>query len=234
MRKQLIEELVHEKDRLLGHVWAHAQLGMRKEAIIDCQKLIMLDGNDPQSYIEAGLAYEENGEIEKAVKYYKRAIKRFPGYSRAYVNLGHIFEKHKKRDDMAIVCYEKALELEPDNEWALNNIGAVLTKEGKRKEGLFYYEKAYEACRHKYGFVCGHIVHNLAWAFYRCKRYIKAWLIYSYLADEYPHNSDIFSDFGLVNYKIGKHDKAMDFFAKALSIEPDSRHYQRLYRVVKK
>jgi tetratricopeptide (TPR) repeat protein len=137
MRKRLNkEELICEKYRLLDYAWAHSQLGMYKEAIRDCQKLIMLDENDPQSYLELGIAYEKDGEVDKAVKYYRRGIKKFPGYSRCYVNLGFIFEKHKKRNNMAIVCYEKAAELDIGDEWALNNIGAILTKEGKWAEGL--------------------------------------------------------------------------------------------------
>jgi tetratricopeptide (TPR) repeat protein len=82
--------------------------------------------------------------------------------------------------------------------------------------------------------VRGHIVHNLAWALYRCKKYIRSWLIYSYLADKYPDNPNILSDFGLVNYRISRYHKAIDLFAKALLIEPDNRHYQKLLRLTTK
>lgn len=224
----------YERDKILGTIWGYSELGMHKDAIGKCKELIRTYPNDPSSAMELGLCYEDIGNVEKAIKCYKYTIKRFPGCSNAYVNLGYIFEKHKKHNDMAIVCYEKALEVDPDDEWALNNIGAILTKDGRWKEGLSYYEKAYEACRQKYGSACNHIIHNLAWALYRCKRYVRSWLIYSYLAYECPSNADVLSDFGLVNYKMGRHGKALNFFAKAMSIDPDNRHYQRLYKVARK
>lgn len=137
MRKRLNKEkLRHEKEKLQGRIWAYAELGMKKEAIKGCRELIMLDKDDPQAYMELGVTHADGGDIEKAIRCYKFAIELFPGYSRYYVNLGHIFERHKKRDDIAMICYEKALELDSDDEWALNNVGAVLTKEGRWEEGL--------------------------------------------------------------------------------------------------
>lgn len=225
---------LYKRDKLLGKIWAYSELGMHKDAVSECKGLIKAYPDDPVLAMELGICYQRVGKIEKAIGCYKRAIKIFPWYSAAYVNLGYIFEKHKKRNDMAIVCYEKALELDPCDEWAINNIGAILTKKGRWKEGLFYYEKAYKVCRQKYGFACSHIVHNLAWALYRCKRYARSWLIYSYLAYECLGNADILSDFGCVNYKMGKHGEALDFFERALSVDPNNKQYQRLYRVVKK
>jgi tetratricopeptide (TPR) repeat protein len=43
-----------------------------------------------------------------------------------------------------MLCYEKALELDSSNEWALNNIASLLKDEGKRKESLKYYKLAYK------------------------------------------------------------------------------------------
>lgn len=224
-------QLCDEKNGLSGRIWAYAQLGMHKEAVDECKKLVRIDPNDPSSFIELGFNYEENGEIKKAIKYYKYAIKRFPKYSCTYINLGYCFEKYKKRNDMAITCYEKALELNPNDEWALNNIGAILQKEGRWKEALSYYEKAYEVSKKNDGTTNYQIAHNLAWAYYRCKNYKKAWLIYDYLANKGFDNAAVYGDFGCVNYKMKRFNDALVSFEKALVLCSESRHYRRLWKV---
>lgn len=224
------DDLHDEKDRLLGRIWGYSHLGMYKEAVDECKKLIKIDPHDPSSFIELGLTYRESGEIEKAIKWYKYTIRRFPKHSHAYINLGYVFEKHKKCDNRAVVCYEKALELDPSDEWALNNIGAILQKEGKWKDALIYYEKAYEASELN-GEPNNLILHNLAWAHYHCKNYDKAMALYQQLAHDESDNASIYGDLGCVNYKIGAYVRAWELFDKALSLCPGSRYYKRLYRV---
>lgn len=224
-------DLSDEKNRIRDRILAYTELGMHREAIRESKELVRLDPNDPSSFIDLGCSCEEGGQVDRAIRYYRYAIKRFPSDSRLYVNLGYCFEKYKKRDDMEIVLCEKALEIDPYNEWALNNIGATLDRKRKLKESLSYHERAYEACKRKYGSVCDQIVHNFAWALYRCKRYARAWLIYSYLIEKCPDKPHVVCDFGRVNYKMGMYHKAWDYFAKALVISPDSRHYKRLYKV---
>lgn len=223
------DQLSKEKCRLLERICGHSDLGMYKEAIEECKKLIKIDPDDPSAFRELGLCYEESGKIEKAIKCYRCAIKRFPKCSLFYVDLGYIFEKHKKLNKMAIVCYEKASELDSSDEWALNNIGAILQKEGKWKEALSHYQKAYKVSKQN-----DYILHNLAWAYYHCKDYKKAWIIYNDLVKKNPDNAAMHSDFGCVNYKIGNYDKALNLFDKALMIHSNSRHYRRLYQVTSK
>jgi len=220
-----------EKSRIRGRIQAYSELGMYKEAIRESKELIRLDPGDSSSFIELGVSCEENSETNKAIRYYKHAIKRFPEDSHLYANLGYCYGKYKKRDDMEMVLCEKALEIDPYNEWALNNIGAILARKSKFKESLSYYEKAYEACKYKYSSVCEHIMHNFAWALYRYGKYARAWLIYSYLVEEYPDKPHVVCDFGRVSYKMGMYRKAVDYFGKALAISPDGRHYKRLVRV---
>ena len=228
-------QLSEEKEKLISRAWGYSQLNMHKEAVDECKKLVSLYPDDPASFIELGLYCEESGETEKAIKYYKYAIKKFPQYSRLYINLGYCFEKYKKRNDMAMVCYEKALQLDPYDEWALNNTAVMLQAEGKWKEAISYYEKSYEACKRS-GIAAGQIMHNLAWAYYRVKNYRKAWHMFNSFAAECPDydNGSVHSDFGCVNYKMGHYREALELVEKGLSLYPDSRRYQRLYRVVSK
>jgi tetratricopeptide (TPR) repeat protein len=228
------DELAYEKNRLLKHIWGYCALDMYKDAVDECKKLIDIDPNDPESFIQLGFHYEENKETDKAIECYSLVMRRFPQYSYSYVNLGYIFETYKKRNDIAVVCYEKAAELNPNDEWALNNIGAILQKEGKWKDALSYYERACEVSKKNDGVECYQILHNLAWAYYHCKNYGEASLIYRDLTNEYPDNASMYGDFGCVYYKIHRYSNALNLFKKALSIQPNNKHYQRLYQLADK
>ena len=226
-RKSNEDNLEDEKIKLFDHVWAYSQLEMHKEMLAECEKLIKFDPDDASSFIELGLCYEENDEIEKAIECYKYIIKKFPMDSKAYINLGHIYEKRKKRNDMAMVCYEKAAALNPSDEWAINNIGAILQKESRWKDALIHYEKAYEASKLN-GEPNNLILHNLAWAHYHCKNYRKSMDLYQQLARDDSDNAAVYSDFGCVNYRMGLYGNALSLFEKASKMCPNNRHYNRL------
>ena len=226
MINRIIEEnLRSDKDRLLDYAWAHSQLGMYEEAVIDCENLIALDEGDPISHRELGIAYQEHNQIDEAIKCYQFAINRFPDYHALYTNLGHLFQEHKKRFDIAIVCYEKALELNPEDYWALHNIGVVLKKEYKIKEAFYYFQKSHIIAESK-GTIERKIIHNLAWASYRCKKFKKALYLYAWLAEQYGDDSSIHFEFGCVNYRVGRYNEAMPQFDKALSIQQGNRFYR--------
>ena len=226
------KELHRMKDRLLNRAWGYSELEMYKDALDECKKLVELDPDDASSFIELGYYYEKSGEVEKAIKCYKDMMERFPKDSYPYVSLGYIYEKYKKSNAMATVCYEKALELDPSDEWALNNVGVMLQKEGKWKEALSYYEKAYEASKAS-GEANSWILHNLAWAYCLCKNYNKAKVLYQQLVndEEYVRDS-VYYDFGCVSYKMGDYNRAMELFEKALSLCPDNRKFKRGWKEI--
>jgi tetratricopeptide (TPR) repeat protein len=224
-----------KKNKLLSRAWGYSELAMHKEAIAECEELVRQYPDDPSSFIELGLYYEESSEPEKAIECYKYAIKKFPEYSYLYLSLGYCFEKYKKCNDMAMLCYEKALQLNPDDEWALNNAAAMLQAEGKWKEAVVYYEKSYEAFK-RMGMTAGQVMHNLAWAYYRLKEYKKAWFMFDRIAiedsDYAQGKNDMYVDFGCVNYKMSHYKKALELIEKAISLQPDRKRYRRLWKVV--
>lgn len=212
---------------------AYHVLSMHKEAIYECRKLVRLAPNDADSFVRLGYQCDEGGQTSKAIRYYRFALKKFPDDAYIYTNLGFCYERYKKRPDLALVCYEKAIELEPSHVWALNNIGTIFQRENNRFAALRYYKKAWYAAKRE-GEVDYAIWHNLGSAYYRCKFYHRAWVILRHLLKEYPDNESVYCDFGMVNYRIGAYSRAWDLFSRALSIKPDSKYYRRLYSVARK
>jgi tetratricopeptide (TPR) repeat protein len=230
-RFQMNDDTPDEKAQLAEKIGAYSHLGMRKEALDESKKLIGVAPDDPASFVELGLSLQENGEIEKAIKCYQSAIDKFPRYSKLYTNLGYCYEKYMKRNDLAVVCYEKAVQLNPDDEWALNNTGVMFQRLGNGKQAFCYYKKACEAAQEKYGYVELHLLHNFAWGYYLCHEYKSANFIFYQLESDKGYDPLYWADFGCVKYKMGLYNDALSFFEKAIRIQPKRRRFQGLYKL---
>jgi tetratricopeptide (TPR) repeat protein len=79
-------------------------------------KLRELEGADLAAVYNAlGYSYFAQEQYDLAVRHYKDALKNYPDYVVALNNLGHVYEK-KSLTTKAIEAYDKALELDPNNE----------------------------------------------------------------------------------------------------------------------
>lgn len=228
-----LNEMQDDNTRLKDRAWAYCQLGMFKESIYELRKHVRLYPDDADAFLKLGYICDEAGDVNRSIRYYRFALKRFPDDAYIYTNLGFCYANYKKRTDLARVCYEKALELDPMNKWALNNMGSILQKEAKRAAALSYYKKSWYSakCQKDQELI---ITHNLSWAYYRLKRYRRARALLERLQRIFPDNEAVCCDLGIVNYKIGQYGKAWDLFGKAIWLKPDSKHYRRLYRVARK
>jgi tetratricopeptide (TPR) repeat protein len=80
--------------------------------------IIIDDPLSPEEHVNLGLSYEKNGEFDLAEKEYRIASEKFPA---AYVYLGNLAFA-RERLESAESFYRKALESDPLNADALNNL----------------------------------------------------------------------------------------------------------------
>jgi tetratricopeptide (TPR) repeat protein len=82
-------------------------------------RIIVLDDTlSPEEHLNLGVTYERNGELDNALKEYKKASKRLPA---AYLYIGNIYFQKKEFDD-AESFYKKAIKKDPKNADAYNNL----------------------------------------------------------------------------------------------------------------
>lgn len=95
------------------------------------------DNPEAVKWYNKGIKESENTHFEKAIKYYKKAVKLDPNFAFAWDNMGLAYRKLKKYNK-AIIAYNKSLEIDPKGKTPLQNIAVVhvYTKE---------YDKAIEA-----------------------------------------------------------------------------------------
>jgi tetratricopeptide (TPR) repeat protein len=77
-----------------------------------------------------GRIYAVQGEAQKALEHYDRAISRYQQLAVAYANKGHLLEKLGKPQE-ALVLYRQALQLNPDD-----RLTETLLREAERREQL--------------------------------------------------------------------------------------------------
>ena len=96
-------------------------------------------GNAAVSY-NLAVSIEEN-DPAAALELYKAAVSADPLHSRAWNNLGILFEKAGRRDE-ARSCFEKACEVDNENAAAAVNLGARLLAENQAARAIVLFERA--------------------------------------------------------------------------------------------
>jgi tetratricopeptide (TPR) repeat protein len=125
------------------------------------EALKFLDGQSAVAYNNICIARMKLEEYEQAAAACNKALRLAPGYQRAWNNLGWVYEKVVERTptagaylnlsvvrywqgrlDQSVAASRQALELEPNNAIAHNNICAALAKDGKWKRAIRECETA--------------------------------------------------------------------------------------------
>ncbi|CAL8109868.1 unnamed protein product [Orchesella dallaii] len=91
------------------------------EALDQYNKAILLDGNNAVYFCNRAAAYIKLEQYDKALRDCQIAVQLQPSYARAYGRMGVTYSSQNNHVD-AILCYKKALELEPDNESYKKNL----------------------------------------------------------------------------------------------------------------
>jgi tetratricopeptide (TPR) repeat protein len=88
-----------------------------------------------------GVTLFQEGKISEAIEQYEQALRLFPNYPKARVNLGIALEQTGRAPE-AIEQYEEALRLDPDYVKARRHQGVALEQTVRVEEAIDRYEKA--------------------------------------------------------------------------------------------
>ena len=126
-------------------------------------------------YTNTGFAYEDLGNLPKAIDYYQKALRLYRkqnnlnSISVVLNNLGYVFQSQKEYEK-SIKYFEECLELQNKTEkkneqlvgFLYNNIGMSYNSLGKHKRALHYYKKAFVLFKEiKYEYGIGLLLNNI-------------------------------------------------------------------------
>lgn len=126
--------------RELGYVLSHS--GANPEAEDHLRRALELDPRDAWARIYLGTYLWMRADVEAAVAEFRAAAQLEPEWAVPLWSLGNIHENALKDFDSAQSFFERALELEPDCQEALKNLGRLFKKRGLKDLAKEYLERA--------------------------------------------------------------------------------------------
>ncbi len=114
------------------------QTGRVSEALIACQKSVLLDKNNAEAHNNLGHTLYKLDRLEEAESSYRKSIEIDPKNALAHYNLGQALGKRGNLEQSEI-SYKEAIALRPNYIEAYNNLGIVLKGQGRLEEA----EEAY-------------------------------------------------------------------------------------------
>jgi tetratricopeptide (TPR) repeat protein len=146
------------------------QEGRIEEAAKQFQAAAAINPHDPFSQLNIGVCEKQQGNIKAAIAHYESALQLSTEpmlRSTAFGNLGAIY--HAARDySRARKYYEAALNLHPDNQFALIGMGLITQSTGDVAHAIDYYSHAVEVAPSDVGYLL------LAQAFHKAGQEEKA------------------------------------------------------------
>ena len=120
---------------------ASCEAGKFETAREQLQALVAVEPNNSEYHRLLGQVCTELGEPEAAIDHLIDALRWDPKNVHALLMMGNLQAKHRKEIDTAMRYYEAALEAEPEDHLAANNIAAQFLNLGKWTEAKTWFEK---------------------------------------------------------------------------------------------
>jgi eukaryotic-like serine/threonine-protein kinase len=182
-------------------------------------------GVDPQfALAQAGLAeaartaYNANkdpSDLQAALGYAQQAIRLDPKLAEAHVVLGRIYQAMAQQRDLAVIEFQRALELEPRNADAIQGIARAYEELGRDAEAEAAFKRGVALRPWGWG---GY--NALASYYYRKKRYADAEEQYRKALDVAPDNAAVYSNLGATLKHEDKPAEAVKMYRRSIELEP--------------
>jgi tetratricopeptide (TPR) repeat protein len=124
----------------------------------------------------------------------------------------------KGQDDAAIAAWKEALEIDPGDAKANNNLGVLLLRSGRPDEGIAHFRKALEVDP-----VYGEALNNLGIALLNEGKSEEAIKHFQKALEVNPLHAQLYLSLGEAFYSLGNYRDALARWRQGLSIEPNNR-----------
>ncbi len=130
-------------------------------------------------------------------------------------NLGNEL-KEQGKTELAILHFQRSLQIRSNSPEVHNNLGNALTRLGRNDRAIEQYK---EAIRLKPEFAVAH--YNLGLTFYKKKRFVDAISAYRQAVELKPKYADAWTNLGMAQADIGDFEHSVESYRQAIEIKPD-------------
>ncbi|UCD83828.1 MAG: tetratricopeptide repeat protein [Deltaproteobacteria bacterium] len=127
--------------------WNNLEIAMKKKELLKQQGIINGGASSeipPDSvlgHFYRGIAFQQKGELDKAVTEYQEVLKIDPEYFDAYINLGLAYFKLGD-NDQAINEFSQALKLRPQSAVCHTNLGAIYARLENKEKAIYHFRES--------------------------------------------------------------------------------------------
>ena len=107
------------------------------------EKVVAADPEIMDAWMMLGNQFARQGEPERALPYYRKALDLKPDYDLATINMAHAY-RQMGRFDAAIAGYERYLQIDPRNGYVHYQIGELFMDTDRIDEAVSHFRKAIE------------------------------------------------------------------------------------------
>jgi len=221
-------DLENLRSLMIQAVQVHQQ-GRLAEAMVLYRKVLALDPRQPEAHNNRGVIQRSLGQAGAAEASYRDAIAIKPDYVDAHTNLANLLRKTRPAE--ALLFYERANALKPDNANILYNYAATLLELDRQAEAANAYRRAI-AIRPQFAEAWS----NLGVALADLSELQQANEAYRRAIALKPDLVQAYTNLGLVLQEQGLPEEAITAFDSALKLKPASfadrtnRIFAELYR----
>jgi len=185
-------------------------------AAVAFSKAIALDKTNSDAYLKLGQAYLAAGSTDQALATYQQGVKDNPRDATLHVFLGEVYERNHSWED-AKATYRKALDLQPDNPIASNNLAYLLLQEGGNVDlALAMAQTARRAMPDSPS-----AADTLGWAFYQKGAYANAIDLFKEAVQKKPNDAVFHYHLGMAYEKADQPAAAREHLRQVLKISPN-------------
>jgi len=183
------------------------------------RELLQLNPAAPWNYVYLALLYEKMGRLDDSLQILEQGRDRLPD-SIVILSRLSLFYMKKARADEAYQTSQVVLSIDPNYFDALYISGIALLNTGEWNDALGYFEKALaiepenKPLRIQY-----------AYCLFALNRGEEALKVYQQLKEEFPEDSVIYREIGILYDSMGDLEKAREHLSKAVELNPSPNTY---------
>lgn len=189
------------------------------EAIAAFKKAVELKPNYGIAMYETGWCYNELKEYSIATSFLRKARSYIPDVPKVYYELGYAFEKSENYDS-AIVTYNNCLKLKPDYSGAFKRLGYIYYEKDNYNEAIAQFLK-YEL-NAKTPITDYLYWHRKGFSYNAIKEYENAKPNLKKSLEFKTDYINTYLELGFAETKLKNNDAAIEWFKKAMAIDPKS------------